>query len=199
MEKKAASEFIGTFCLVFAGTGAIVINDLTGGMASHLGIAMTFGLIVLAMIYALGDISGAHLNPAVTFGFFAAGRLDLRMVLPYMLSQIAGAAAASGVLKILFPQHPTLGSTLPAGSDLQSLVLELILTAILMFVILCVSSGAKEKGIAAGIAIGSVVGLEALIAGLISGASTVRCVGNSRGNRMLVRKCRRTRTAFFDC
>jgi len=151
-----------------------------------------------AMIYALGDISGAHLNPAVTFGFFAAGRLELRMVLPYMLSQIAGALTASGVLKILFPQHPTLGSTLPAGSDLQSLVLELILTGILMFVILSVSTGAKEKGIPAGIAVGAVVGLEALFAGPISGASTVRCVGNSRRNRMLVRKCRRTRTAFFD-
>ncbi len=174
MEKKAASEFIGTFCLVFAGTGAIVINDVAGGLVTHLGIAMTFGLIVLAMIYALGDTSGAHLNPAVTFGFFAAGRLELRMVLPYMLSQIAGAVAASGVLKILFPQPPTLGSTVPAGSDLQSLVLELILTAILMFAILSVSTGAKEKGITAGIAIGSVVGLEALFAGPISGGARER-------------------------
>lgn len=111
-----------------------------------------------------------------------------------MSSQIAGAVTASGLVKILFPQHQTLGSTVPAGSDLQSLILELILTGTLMFVILCVSSGAKEKGITAGIAIGAVVGLEALFAGPISGASTVRCAGNSRRKRMLVRKCRRTRT-----
>jgi hypothetical protein len=115
VERKVASEFIGTFCLVFAGTGAIVINDLTAGMVTHVGIAMTFGLIVLAMIYALGDTSGAHLNPAVTFGFFAAGRLESRMVFPYMLSQTAGAVTASGVLKILFPQHPTLGEHASRG------------------------------------------------------------------------------------
>jgi len=171
MERKAAAEFIGTFCLVFAGTGAIVINDLSGGLVTHVGIAMTFGLIVLAMIYALGDVSGAHLNPAVTLGFFSAGRFERRMVFPYVFSQIAGAVSASGFVKMLFPQHPTLGSTVPADSDLQSLVLEVILTAILMFVILSVSTGAKEKGITAGIAIASVIGLEALFAGPISGAS----------------------------
>jgi MIP family channel proteins len=171
MTKKLISEFIGTFSLVFAGTGAIVINDVSGGAISHLGVAMTFGLIVMAMIYTLGDISGAHLNPAVTLGFFAARRLERGLVLPYVLSQCAGAVLASVVLLFLFPQHPGLGGTAPAGSSAQSFVLEGILTCILMFVILGVSTGEKEKGITAGIAVGSIVGLEALFAGPISGAS----------------------------
>jgi aquaporin Z len=171
LSKKLIAEFIGTFTLVFAGTGAIVINDLSGGTVSHVGVAMTFGLVVMAMIYTLGDISGAHLNPAVTLGFFAARRLGGRLVLPYVLSQCAGAVGASLVLLLLFPQHGTFGATVPAGSGLQSFVLEGLLTCILMFVILVVSTGEKEKGIQAGIAVGSVVGLEALFAGPISGAS----------------------------
>jgi aquaporin NIP len=171
MTKKLLSEFIGTFTLVFAGTGAIVINDVSGGAVSHVGVAMTFGLVVMAMIYTLGDISGAHLNPAVTLGFFAARRLERALVLPYISSQCAGALVASVVLLVLFPQHSTLGGTAPAGSNAQSFVLEGILTCILMFVILGVSTAAKEKGITAGIAVGSVVGLEALFAGPISGAS----------------------------
>jgi aquaporin Z len=169
--KKLVAEFIGTFALVFAGTGAIVINDVSGGGVTHVGIALTFGLIILAMIYAVGDISGAHLNPAVTCGFWFSGRFPGRTVAPYILSQCLGAITASGILHFLFPAHPTLGSTLPAGSDLQSFVLELILTFLLMFVILNVSVGAKEKGVTAGIAIGAVIGLEALFAGKICGAS----------------------------
>jgi aquaporin NIP len=169
--KKYAAESIGTFALVFAGTGAIVINDISGGAVTHAGIALTFGLVVLAMIYAVGDISGAHLNPAVTLGFFAAGRLPARTVFPYIASQLVGALAASGLLRTLFLQHPTLGATMPAGSEVQSLILEIVLTAILMFVILNVSAGAKERGITAGIAIGSVIALEGLFAGPISGAS----------------------------
>jgi aquaporin NIP len=171
MTKKLFSEFIGTFCLVFAGTGAIVINDVSGGAVSHVGIAMTFGLIVMAMIYTLGDISGAHLNPAVTLGFFAARRLESGLLLPYVLAQCLGAIFASVVLRLLFPQHLTLGATSPAGPSVQSFALEAILTCILMFVILGVSTGEKEKGITAGIAVGSIVGLEALFAGPISGAS----------------------------
>jgi aquaporin Z len=169
--KKYGAEFIGTFALVFAGTGAIVINETTGGAITHVGVSLTFGLIVLAMIYAVGDISGAHLNPAVSLGFFAAGRFPLREVIPYILSQCAGAFAASGVLRLLFPNNASLGATLPAGPAIQSFVLELILTAILMFVILGVSTGAAEKGITAGIAVGAVIGLEAMFAGPICGAS----------------------------
>jgi MIP family channel proteins len=132
---------------------------------------LTFGMIVLTMIYAVGDVSGAHLNPAVTVGFFAARRLEGRMILPYLLSQLSGALAASLLLRGLFPQHATLGLTAPAGPALQSLILEIILTALLMFVILNVSTGAQERGITAGIAVGSVIALEALFAGPISGAS----------------------------
>lgn len=169
--KKLAAEFIGTFSLVFAGTGAIVVNETSNGAVTHVGVALTFGLVVLAMIYTVGDISGAHLNPAVSLGFFAARRFQLREVIPYIVSQCAGAFAASGILRFLFPRDATLGATLPAGSATQSFVLELILTAILMFVILGVSTGAAEKGITAGIAVGSVIGLEAMFAGPICGAS----------------------------
>lgn len=169
--KKLAAECLGTFALVFAGTGAIVINETSGGAISHVGIALTFGLVVLAMIYTFGDISGAHINPAVTIGFFAARRLPGKTVLPYVLSQCAGALAASSLLRFLFPQNATLGATTPAGPWMQSFVLEAILTAFLMLVILSVSTGAREKGITAGIAVGAVIGLEAMFAGPICGAS----------------------------
>jgi aquaporin NIP len=171
MIKKCLAEFIGTFALVFAGTGAIVINDVSGGGITHVGIALTFGLVVLAMIYTVGDISGAHLNPAVTSAFWLSGRFAGQQVLPYVLAQCLGAIVASGTLHFLFPAHATLGATLPAGSDRQSFILELILTLILMFVILNVSVGAKEKGVTAGIAVGAVIGLEAMFAGPICGAS----------------------------
>src|ERR1700680_3532566 len=150
--KKLAGECIGTFALVFAGTGAIIVNGESGGTVSHVGIALTFGLVVLAMIYAVGDISGAHLNPAVTLGFFAARRMPGRMVLPYIGSQLIGAVAASLLLRGLFAENLTLGSTQPAGAPMQSLILEVVLTFFLMFVILNVSTGAKERGITAGIA-----------------------------------------------
>src|SRR6476660_8147780 len=169
--KKYLGEFIGTFALVFAGTGAIIINETSGGAVTHVGVAMTFGLVVLAMIYTVGDISGAHLNPAVSLGFFAARRFPLRQTIPYIASQCGGALAASGVLRFLFPQNEMLGTTVPAGSAIQSFVLELILTATLMLVILGVSTGAAEKGITAGIVVGAVIGLEAMFAGPICGAS----------------------------
>lgn len=169
--RKLVAEFVGTFVLVFCGTGAIVINDVTGGTITHVGIALTFGLVVMAMIYALGDISGAHFNPAVTLGFWMSKRFPGSVVSFYLISQLLGALLASGILRLLFWSHPTLGATLPAGPAWQSFVLELILTAMLMLVILCVASGSKEQGIMAGIAIGGVVALEAMFAGPICGAS----------------------------
>jgi aquaporin Z len=169
--KKLAAECLGTFALVFTGTGAVVINDVSGGAVTHLGVALTFGLIVLAMVYALGDVSGAHLNPAVTLGFFAARRFAGRWVVPYIVCQLAGAFLASVALRFMFPGSTTLGATLPAGDALQSFVLETILAFLLMFVILSVSTGSKEKGVLAGVAVGSVIALEALFAGPISGAS----------------------------
>jgi aquaporin Z len=148
-----------------------VINEVSSGAITHVGIALTFGLIVLAMIYTVGDISGAHLNPAVSLGFFVARRFSLSKLIPYVVSQCTGALLASGALRLLFPQNATLGATVPAGSAIQSFVLELILSAILMFVILGVSTGAAEKGMTAGIVVGSVIGLEAMFAGPICGAS----------------------------
>jgi aquaporin NIP len=169
--RKLLAELLGTFALVFAGTGAIVINEVSGGAIGHAGIAMTFGLIVLAMIYTYGDVSGAHLNPAVTLAFAAARRLPWSAVPGYLTAQVTGALLASGLLRVLFTTHETLGATLPAGAAGQSFILETVLTAILMLTILSVSTGAKEKGVTAGIAIGSVIGLEAMFAGPICGAS----------------------------
>lgn len=167
---KYLAELVGTFVLVFAGTGAIVVND-TFGSVSHVGIALTFGLVVMAMIYSIGEISGAHINPAVTIGFWVACRLDGRQVLPYIVAQTTGALLASLTLRILFLEHANLGTTSPAGPWWQALVFEFLLTAILMFVILRVASGSKETGIMAGVAIGSTVGLEAMFAGPVCGAS----------------------------
>lgn len=171
MTKKIICEAFGTFCLVFAGTGAIVINEITSGAITHVGVSLTFGLIVLAMIYSIGEVSGAHINPAVTLGFAIARRFPITHLIPYISAQFAGAFAASFLIRFLFPSHPTLGTTNPAGPAWQSFTLEIFLSMILMFVILRVSTGAKEKSITAGIAVGSIVALEALFAGPISGAS----------------------------
>ncbi len=169
--KRIFAEFLGTFALVFAGTGAIVINNASNGAVTHAGVALTFGLIVMAMIYTMGDVSGAHLNPAVTLGFAVAQRFKWAEVPGYVTAQVLGAFAASGLMRVLFPADAKLGATLPVGPASQSFILEVVLTALLMLVILSVSTGAKEKGITAGIAIGGVIALEAMFAGPISGAS----------------------------
>jgi aquaporin Z len=169
--RRLSAEALGTFTLVFTGTGAVVVDGASGGAVSHVGVALTFGLVVLAMVYAVGDVSGAHLNPAVTCGFYLAGRLERGWVLPYLASQCLGAVPASLALRVLFPGDATLGATLPAGPAWQSFGLEGLLTFFLMFVVLSVSTGAREKGITAGIAVGAVIGLGALFAGPVSGAS----------------------------
>ncbi len=169
--QRFVAEAIGTFALVFAGTGAIVVNDLGPDSVSHVGIALTFGLVVMAMIFAVGDISGAHLNPAVTLGFWFARRLPTADIVPYVASQLVGALTASVLVRLLLGPHRTLGATLPSGSTGQSFFLEIVLTFLLMFTILNVATGAKEKGAIAGLAIGAVVGFAALFGGPISGAS----------------------------
>ena len=173
--KRYLAESIGTFALVFAGTAAIVINELNGGVISHVGVALTFGLVVMAMIYSVGDVSGAHLNPAVTLGFWASGRMSRREVAPYVVSQSAGALAASLIVRALFLESQTLGATIPAGRASQSFVLEVLLTSILMFVILGVSTGAKEKGLLAGVAVGGAVALGSLL----GGGTRLGCVDES--------------------
>ena len=149
----------------------MVINNHVGGTISHVGVAMSWGLIVMVLIYSIGDISGAHLNPAVTIGFWVSKRFPLKEVFPYVIAQVIGALIASFSLRYLFPLDETLGASLPSGTWQQSFIFEVILTFLLMFVILNVSTGAKEKGIMAGAAIGATVGMEAMFAGPICGAS----------------------------
>ncbi|BDS09801.1 MIP/aquaporin family protein [Aureispira anguillae] len=168
--KKYIAELIGTFALVFFGTGAIVVDHITHGAISHLGVALSFGLIVTIMIYALGSISGAHINPAVSIGFCFTNRFHKKDLAPYLIAQTTGAIAASFVLFFLFVNHGNLGSTQPSGTIMQSFVLEMILTYFLMLVILCVSQN-PEISKFTGIAVGATVMLEALFAGPICGAS----------------------------
>lgn len=169
--KRYFAEAIGTFGLVFCGTGAIIINEFTNGTITHTGIAITFGLIVMGMIYAFGDISGAHINPAVTIAFAFAKKFAWREVPLYILAQLVGAIAASGLLLFLFPDNEYLGATLPQLSEIKVFIFEIILSFFLMVVIINVSTGSKEIGIIAGIAIGGMVLLEAMFAGPITGAS----------------------------
>ena len=169
--RNYTAELIGTFALVFCGTGAVVIDQQAGGVVTHVGVAITFGLIVMSMIYSLGNISGAHLNPAVSIAFTVAGRFPVKQLPGYIISQLTGALLASFTLKYLFPANELLGATLPAGTEMQSFILELILTFFLMLVIINVAVGSKEQGMFAGLAIGSVVALEAMFAGPICGAS----------------------------
>ena len=169
--KNYISEFIGTFAMIFCGTGAMTINEVTGGDVTHVGIGITWGLIVMAMIYAFGEISGAHFNPAVSIAFAYAKKFSWKEVPKYIFFQVAGAFAASLLLMWLFPKSELLGATIPTVDVWRAFVLELILTFFLMVVIINVSTGSKEAGMMAGIAIGSVVLLEALFAGPITNAS----------------------------
>ena len=171
MRAKYLAEILGTFAIVFCGTGAIIINQETAGAITHVGVAITFGLIVMCMIYALGNISGAHFNPAVTLAFALFNKFKWKQVLPYVMSQTLGAFAASTLLRLLFPANKLLGATLPSGVWSQTFILEFILTFLLMLVILHVANGSKEQGMFAGLAIGGTVLLEAMFAGPICGAS----------------------------
>jgi len=169
--KKYIGELIGTFTLVFCGCGAIVTNEFSQGTVTHSGIALTFGLVVMSLIYAFGEISGAHFNPAVTIAFTYAKKFPLKEVPKYILAQCIGAILAAALLLLLFPENEFLGTTLPKIDVWRVFLFEVILTFFLMLVIINVSTGSKETGIMAGIAIGGVVWFEAQFAGPITGAS----------------------------
>jgi len=171
--RQCAAEAAGTFLLVFTGTGAMLFNELSGGAITHPGIATTFGLAVMIAVFTFGPISGAHINPAVTLGFWAAGRLEAKRLPPYIASQCAGAILASGLLLGLFGNQTAMGATLPIEIDGQQLVypclaLETLATFILMFVILRL---AGEKISTVAVVVGGTVAMLSLFAGPISGAS----------------------------
>jgi aquaporin Z len=166
------SEWLATYLVVAAGTGAIAIDSLTHKLG-HGGVAAAFGLVVVVIIYAFGDSSGAHANPAVTIGFWAAGQLPGRLVLPYLAAQCLGALAASASLAQLLPAAVAqgLGGTHSLLPPRPTWLLEALLTATLMLLVLRVSVNAREKGNTAALAVGALVALEALVAGPLTGAS----------------------------
>lgn len=164
------AEALGTAILLIFGTGAAVVDEQTHALG-HGGVAAAFGLVVLVLIQGLGHVSGAHVNPAVTIAFWAAGRLPGRQVLPYVAAQLVGAFVGSGLVKLVATSGSTLGATLPAHGAGQAFGLELLLTFWLMLVILRVSSSFYEQGLLAGLTISATVGLEALVAGPLCGAS----------------------------
>ncbi|HNJ88840.1 MAG TPA: aquaporin [Chitinophagales bacterium] len=169
--RNYVAEALGTFAILFFGTGAAIVDSITGGTVSHVGISVTFGFTVMSMIYVFGNTSGAHFNPAVTIAFYFSGRFPGKEILPYVIAQFLGAIAGSGLLLFLFPDAATRGETVPSGDVLQAFVLECVLTFFLMLTIIHVAHGSKEQGMFAGLAIGSVVLMAALFAGPICGAS----------------------------
>ncbi len=168
---KYLAELLGTFALVFAGCGAIVSESLSNGQVGVLGIGMVFGLVVMAMIYSVGNISGAHLNPAVTIGFVVAGRMEARKMLPYIGSQLAGALIAGLLLRLIFWEQVDLGVTHPSIHWAGAFAFEVVISFLLMFVILNVTTDHMEKGIMAGAAIGATVAMAATFGGPVTGAS----------------------------
>jgi aquaporin Z len=170
VKKEIIAEFLGTFFLVFVGTGAVIVNKLTGEL-THIGVSLVFGLIVMALIYTLGHISGAHLNPAVTISFIVCSELTINTCVKYILAQVFGAITASAALFYIFGNVANLGATLPANSWQQAFVIEFNLTFLLVLVIMGSAVHGKAIKSFAGIAIGATVALEALFGGPISGAS----------------------------
>jgi MIP family channel proteins len=168
--RMLAGEFIGTFTLVFAGCGAIMVDAKTGALG-HIGVAITFGLVIMAMIYAVGHISGAHFNPAVTFAFALSRHFPWSRAFGYWAAQLLGALTAAALLSGSLGNIAHVGATLPAGSQGQSFLWELVLTFFLMFVIMAVATDTRAVGEAAAIAIGGTVALDAMFGGPISGAS----------------------------
>ena len=170
--RRAGAEGIGVFTLVFAGCGAIVTEAQHPDSLGTVGIALVFGLVVMAMVYATGHLSGAHLNPAVTVAFVLTRHFPRTEALAYLVAQVAGALAAAGLLVAIWPSTPAaLGTTLPTIGAGSALAYEAVLSAFLMFVIMAVATDTRAVGAGAAIAIGGTVGLDALFGGPITGAS----------------------------
>jgi aquaporin NIP len=165
-----AAEFVGTFALVFAGCGAIMVDAKTHAL-DHVGVAFSFGLVIMVMIYAVGHISGAHFNAAVTFAFALSRHFPWPRAVGYWTAQFLGALAAAAILRGSLGDIADVGATLPSGSQAQSFLWELVLSFFLMFVIIAVATDTRAVGEAAAIAIGGIIGLDALFGGPISGAS----------------------------
>jgi MIP family channel proteins len=168
--RSLVAEAIGTFALVFAGAGAIMVNAKTHELG-HVGVALSFGLVIMAMVYALGHISGAHFNGAVTFAFALTRHFPWRRAVAYWLAQLVGALIAAALLRASLGNIAHLGATLPSGSESQSFVWELVMSALLMLVVLSVATDTRAVGEAAAIAIGGTIALDAMVGGPISGAS----------------------------
>lgn len=168
--RRSAAELVGTYALVTAGCGAIMVNAQTSAL-THVGIALTFGLIITVMIASTGHLSGAHFNPAVTIAFAVTRHFPWREVVYYVVAQMLGALLGAVTLRLLIGDIAALGATLPSGSALQSFGLEVLLTAVLMFVIISVATDTRAVGTPAALAIGFTVALDALWGGPISGAS----------------------------
>ena len=170
LARVLVAEAIGTFALVFAGAGAVMVDAKTHELG-HVGVAITFGLVIMAMIYAVGHISGAHFNGAVTLAFALTRHFPWPRAAGYWAAQLTGAVAAAALLRASLGNIAHVGATLPSGSERQSFLWELVLTAILMFVIMAVATDTRAVGEAAAIAIGGTIGLDAMFGGPISGAS----------------------------
>lgn len=170
LARSLVAELIGTFALVFAGAGAIMVDAKTEALG-HVGVAITFGLVIMAMIYALGHVSGAHFNPAVSFAFALTRHFPWKRVGAYWVAQLAGALAAAAILRASLGDVAHVGATLPSGSQGQAFLWELVLTFFLMFVVMAVATDTRAVGEAAAIAIGGTVGLDAMFGGPVTGAS----------------------------
>jgi len=172
LRRRAGAEAIGAFALVFAGCGAIVTDTVHSGTLGAVGVSLTFGLVIMAMVYATGHLSGAHLNPAVTLAFALTRHFPRREALAYLVAQLLGAVAAAALLLAVWPSAPAdLGTTTPTVGAGSALAYEAVLTAFLMFVIMAVATDTRAVGAGAAIAIGGTVGLDALFGGPITGAS----------------------------
>ncbi|TWT98820.1 MIP/aquaporin family protein [Neorhodopirellula pilleata] len=171
LPRRCVCEIVGTYCLVLLGCGAMVVEAQTGAL-THVGVATVWGLIVLTMIYSIGDLSGAHLNPAVSIAFAALGRLPFRDAMAYSVAQSLGATLAALSLRaVLGVGEEKLGATMTLLPAASAWGVEAMMSAILMWIVMGVSTGAKEKSITAGLAVGATIAMEAFVAGPLTKAS----------------------------